>query len=63
MTDGPPGNETNDESAPLGFEPGTQWSEVEGSTAQPSAPHLKYPGTCKCKTKEIVIHVVHHKTS
>ncbi len=36
------GNETKDESAPvmntLGFEPGTQWSEVECSIARPSAP-------------------------
>ncbi len=34
-----PGNEMKDKSAPdlitLGFEPRTQWSEVECSTAQP----------------------------
>ena len=43
-TDRAPGNETKDERAPdmntPGFEPGTQWSEVECSTARPSAPRF-----------------------
>ncbi len=43
-TDWAPGNGMKDESSPdlktLGFEPGTQWFEVECSTARPSAPHM-----------------------
>ncbi len=49
-----PGNEMKGESAPdfntPGFEPGTQWSKVECSTAQPSAPRF-------CKNETITLNV------
>ncbi len=52
MSDGrAPGNEMKDESAPHlntpGFEPRTQWSEIECSTAQPSASRDFATGRCQ----------------
>ncbi len=44
-----PGNVMKDESAPdvktTGFQPGTQWSDVECSTTRPSAPRSQLQTT------------------
>ncbi len=62
-TDRRPDNEMKDESAPdlntRGFEPGTQWSEVECSTAEPKAPRHETEDVPKYY---IVIEVTEHVT-